>query len=143
MNPPTEFPKTPGELYDLLQEQFGIGDYDERTSDVPWYKARLTEIAKLKGMLKRRNATPRQMTIAAWYARERHLPIAASWQLFDLIPEAMKAHRTATSVPAHDVIGSAIDEALKAGETAWAERLARVTGEDAAVVLQEWRNRHV
>lgn len=138
----TAVPSNAGELYDLLQVMFGLGDYDEH-GDIPWYRARMLEISKLKGMLTKRKATPQQVAVAAHYARDQGLAISAAWQLFELIPEAMVAARRAAQEAAPSELQQAIDEAVKLGLNQWAERLIRVDKADASAVLKEWRNRHV
>ncbi len=132
---------TEAELYDYLQRTFGIGDWDEATSEVPWWKFRATEVAKLKAMLKRRGATVQQVVAAAEYARAQGTPVHATYQLFALIPEAMRDHRRRIQAAGGSQLDDAIAEAVAAGEMGWADRLTRATGPDAVTVLEQWRNR--
>lgn len=139
-------PTTPAELYDYLQRAFGIGDWDEATADgLPWWKFRGQQIAKLKAMLRKRRATVEQVVIAARYAREHRTPVREHYQLFALIPEAMREQRRQAKEAAqrvwHDDLERAIDEAIEAGETGWADRLMRASGADAVTALNEWRHR--
>lgn len=126
------------ELYDRLQGMFGIGDWDEATSEVPWWKFRNTEIAKLKAMMKRRGASVVQVLTAADYASTTSRPIRASYQLFELIPEAMRWRRERLAVTDTTDLDSAITEAIDAGEYEWADRLIRA--QDTQTVITQWRN---
>jgi hypothetical protein len=135
---------TSGELYDLLREMFGIGDYDPVATTRPWHRVRAIEVGKLNRMLKARHCTPDEVYLAARYAQQRRTPITATWQVFELVPEALKAHRLereATRLTAlHEQVWQATRDALAAGETEWADRLTRTPDTHAEQVLQEWRN---
>lgn len=136
-------PKTPSAMWDLLHVWFGIGSYDDIASTRPWHRERMVEVAKLKSLLKSRRASLAEVYIAARYARQHHKPIHATWQVFALIPEAMRdryqAAAAARRETAHDDLGRAITEALEAGEPDWAERLMRA--ENPETVLAAWRAR--
>jgi len=137
---------TPGQLYDELHALFGIGDYDDLVDGAtPWHKVRMTEIAKLKGMLKRRHCTVEEVHIAAQYAYSEGKPITAAWQVFLLVPEALKAKReTARALAqgrAAQELLDAVAEAVEAGDMDWAERLMRTPPQYATGVLDEWRTR--
>ena len=138
-------PQTPAELHDLLHEMFGIGNYDDLTSTDPWFRARMTEISKLRAMLKRRRCSVEEVTIAAQYARETGKPIHAAWQVFILVPDALKAQRNERAQRTLEnllvEIHAAAAEAHELGEPEWADRLMRVSHANAVSVLDEWRNR--
>jgi len=123
-------------LYDLLQTYFGIGSYDEVLGEAePWYKARMNEIGKLKRLMNSRHVSVETMVEAAEYAHARHLPITATWQLVEVIPDARKAAREAARRLVSERLSEAVSEALAAGEDAWAARLATSTSIEA---LQGW-----
>ena len=132
---------TESELYDRLQGMFGIGDWDEATSIVPWWKFRGIEIAKLKSMMKRRGASVAQVMTAAEYAIANGKPIRATYQLFELIPEAMREKRRREAAPDTTDFDAAIAEAVEAGEHEWADRLIRSSGNETQRVIHQWRNR--
>lgn len=121
-------------LYDLLQEYFGIGTFDELHGE-PWYKARMTEIGKLKRLMTSRYVDISTMAQAAEYAHARHLPITAAWELIDVIPEARQAARVAAQRPLSDRLQAAAAEAVAAGEHDWALRLSAATSVEA---LDAW-----
>jgi hypothetical protein len=135
-----ETPKTPGAMLDQLHEWFGIGDYDDIASSRPFHRERMVEIAKLKALLKSRRASLTEVWIAAQYARDNGKTPRATWQVFALIPEAMR-ERFRKAAAGRDDAGwaEAIEEALDAGEQDWAERLMRAG--DKAKAVEEWRNR--
>lgn len=140
---PTEFPESHAALYDLLQQMFGVGVYDEFTSRDQWFEARIAEIGKLKSLCRARNATTRQVAIAAWHAKRTHQPIYQMVNLFPLIPEANRAYFVeASHTEAKDrgaELDAAVNEALAAGKTLWAERLMRATPENGRSLIEEWR----
>lgn len=125
----TTAPKTPSAMFDLLHFWFGIGSYDEAITDRPWHRERMVEIAKLKRMLKSRRATLTEVYIAAKYARDNQRNIHSTWQVFALIPEAMRERfRAATNTrreEARTELADAIDKALASGDVDLAEQLMR------------------
>lgn len=126
-------------LYDLLHIYFGIGDYDdlvsERLGSEPWYRCRMTEIGKLKRLMKSRHVDIADMVQAAEYAHSRHLCITASWQVCELVGEARRAAREAERLPLSQRLQDAASQALAVGEDAWAARLAGASSVDA---LNAW-----
>lgn len=133
------------ELWDYLQERFGFGDWDEATSDVPFWKFRGNAIGQLKAMKRKRRVTNYELVVAANYVIAHHKPVIALWQLFGFISEAMawrrKQDATAAVARRAQAIEEAVVEAMEAGETDWAERLLRVGPADAQTVINQWRNR--
>ena len=132
----------PGELYDLLQELFGIGDFDDGQG--LWYQSRGVEIGKLKRMLTSRHCTVEEVAEAARYAHGRHIPITQAWQVFQLVPEALRARRLSRAEEEHLALRDARSEAVRAAldlhDTTWADRLMRTPDQHLETVLQEWRN---
>lgn len=133
----------PSELYDLLHELFGIGDYDD-TGDRPWWQVRSVEIGKVGRMLKSRHCTTDEVAEAARYAQLQGIPITESWQVFQLVPDALKARRLARTEQDAAALrndrSAAIQAALDLHDTAWAERLMRTPDAHLDEVLQEWRD---
>lgn len=138
-------PETPAELHDLLQTMFGIGTYDDIASPMPWFRARMTEIAKLKAMLRKRRTTIAEVAVAAWYAHDKGLPVPGAWRLFELIPEAKRAARETDRTDREsgrlNRRNNAVIEAMEANEQAWADRLISASDRDIDAVLDQWRNR--
>lgn len=131
------------ELYDELQELFGIGDWSP-SSDKQWYQARMIEIGKLKRLLRSRRLSIEDVHLAARYAHEGQYPIVATWQLLFLIPDARAAARAATQEAEGNPVETALHEAFDLGLGEWADRLMRVDRRDKAaveVVLKEYQDR--
>jgi DNA-binding FadR family transcriptional regulator len=130
-------------MVDKLHELFGIGEADDIAASLPWHRDRMIQIAKLKAMLKSRRASLTEVNIAADYAYTHGKPIHEVWQVFALIPEAMKARfqnaRRQTEGVKYAEIEAAIEEAIDQGESEWAERLMRA--HNPGEVLAEWRAR--
>lgn len=131
-------PKTPGELYDLLHERFGIGTFDETTSKQPFYKARMTEVSKITAMLRKRRVTIGEVAQAADYAHRTRKPITASWQVFDLIPEALRAAKAKAPDQIRERLAEAAAEAMRLGRDDWASRLYRADIHSGPEVLNLW-----
>ena len=131
----------PAQVYDLLQELFGIGDDDGTRA---WWQVRSVEIGKIGRMLKSRHCTAEEVIEAARYAHGMGIPITASWQIFELVPEALQARRIAdsrTAAETHQADRSAaIREALDQHDPEWAQRLMRTPDVHLETVLKEWRS---
>jgi len=130
---------THAQLYDLLQTYFGIGDFDDLHEDVPYYKARMNEIGKLKRYLTSRRIDVATMVQAAEYAHTHHVPIIATWQLEEVIPTARQAARGPQGRPLSERLQEAAQEAVAAGETDWAIRLSASTSVDALAAWEAHR----
>jgi hypothetical protein len=131
---------TAAELYDHLQEMFGIGDWNE-TSGVPWYRVRMNEIGKLKRTLKSRRISEDDLYLAARYAQAHEIPIPGTWRLFELIG---MARVEAAHGPATDALQAAIEEAWANDDQVWAFQLNNVHRNDkdaVSRVLKEYQER--
>lgn len=132
------------ELWDYLQERWGFGEWDEATSDIPWWKFRANGIGQLTSMMRKRRVKPHELVAASEYAEATAKPITALWQLFGLIPEAVAARRQQERLDAEEARGralqQAIHEAMEAGEREWADRLMRAAPSEAQTVINEWRS---
>jgi hypothetical protein len=134
----TEQPKTEAALYDLLQQRFGIGSWDEATAKVPFYRARMTEISKLKAMMKRRRVRIEEIVLAADYASARQIPIRETWQIFELVPDALKDQRMNGRADIEERLQKAAEEAMALGRQDWAVRLYNTDRRSGEAVLAEW-----
>lgn len=129
----------PAALYDELQRRFGIGSWDEGTSRIPYFKARMTEIGKLKRMLTSRRTKPEDVMLAAEYASAQRIPIRETWELFALIPDAKRARRQqAAPTDTAVALQAAVAEATEAGATDWAYRLYNADPRSGQALLKEW-----
>jgi len=129
---------TEAALYDYLREQFGIGEYDA-TGTVPYWRARNTEIAKLRSTMRRRRVSIEEMLIAVWYADRTRRPITAVWQLCELVMEAKREYRKAhADTSTRDALNNAARQAYAAGDFEWADRLFAADLSTADEVLAQW-----
>lgn len=143
---PEDLPTTWPEVHDLLQSMFGIGTYDELVRREPsFFKTRMNEIARLKSLGRKRRATPEQVGIAAWHARQTGVHVRQSHFLFALIPQAQVAwNRQLAEAKQHDArlaLEDLIAEALAAGESEWAERFIRASPAEVPALTEKWRTR--
>lgn len=127
----TDYPTTPAELFDLCQELFGIGDYDEDAkADVPWFKVRMNEIGKLRRFLDARRIEVRSMAIAAHYCHDQGITIRVTGELIPYIaPALMKMRQDADRLKLSEYearINRAAQAALARGLDETAERLMRM-----------------
>lgn len=134
-----------GQVYDALREHFGVGDWTEE-SGVPFWKYRMTEVSKIKAMMRKRNVSYAELHQAYDFAVANGRPITESWHLFQLIPEAKKAAREQEQAVPTDVrtaLDEAAVEAHEAGEEGWAQSLlAADAGEGGKALLEGWREQH-
>lgn len=132
-----------GALYDLMQQKFGIGDYDDLSGE-PYWKARNVEISKLKGQMRRRRLSVEDLTIAVEFAVAQGRAITGVWQLCDLVGVAKKAQRDANRVTAHASLieekNAAAAEAFARGDEGWAARIYAADSKSAPIVLEQWRD---
>lgn len=140
-----DLPATFPEVHDLLQEMFGIGSYDAiARSEPPYFKTRMNEIARIKAVAKKRRATPQQLGMAAWHARQTGVHVRQALRLFPLIPAAQRAWREAEADEAAAALRAELDDAIadaiEAGLESWAERLARAAHAEVPALLETWRS---
>ena len=135
----------PAELFDLMAEKFGVGGYDDVTSTVPYFRHRMTEISKIRTMLRSRRVHEHELLIAIEYAVAHRKVITETWQVFNLVPEALAEHhrnvrsqaRAAASVDATALAA----EAYHAGHGTWAARLLNAEPSELPTVVAEYRER--
>lgn len=132
-------PTNPGALYDLLQERFGIGSYDESIDKRPWFKVRMTEVAKVTALLRRRGVTIQEVVLAADYAKKHRKPITAAWQVFDLVPEALRAAKKRGPNEVREQLTAAAAEAMAMGRDDWSQRLYMADIHSGPNVLDLWQ----
>jgi hypothetical protein len=134
-------PKSDAELFDMLHEIFGIGDFDE-TGAVPWFRFRIAEIAKLKAIRKRRSITLADYAMTARYCHRHGERVKESWQVCGFIADAKREARR-IAVPALSLDISAALEAERAlpgpDSAIWVERLLLTRGPFRRDVLNEWK----
>jgi hypothetical protein len=134
-------PKTDAQLFDMLHELFGIGNFDESGS-VPWFRFRITEIAKLKAIRKRRSITLADFAMTARYCQRHQEQVKESWQVCGFIADAKREARRIAVPELSQEIHTAleIERALPGPDSAtWVERLLLTRGLFRREVLDEWK----
>lgn len=130
-----------GDLYDLLQELFGLGQWDP-DGDVPWWKARQHEISKIKRSRTARNVDLEDLALAARYAKAHGEQIKAVTWLYRLIGPAIRwdneRRRATTLAQLDDLINEAIAVEAEQPESEWLTRLARARGPHRKQVYDAW-----
>lgn len=139
----TEWAK-PGQVYDALQEHFGIGSWTEE-SGIPFWKYRATEVSKITAMMKKRNVSFAELHTAFEFAQQHGRPITESWHLFALVVEAARWRREQAKAPTdvRAALDAAAAEAHASGEDGWAQSLlAADAGEGGKALLVQWKEKH-
>lgn len=133
--------RTDGDLYDLLQELFGLGSWDP-DSDVPWWKARQHEVTKIKRSRTARNVDLEDLALAARYAKAHGEQVKAITWLYKLITPAIRwdneRRRAATLAEVDDLIAVAVEIEAEKPESAWLTQLVRARGPHRKVVYDQW-----
>lgn len=141
--PDEPWPEKTGDLYDLLQRDFGIGGSDVGTE---FWRVRMVEIGKMNRIMTSRKASIEQVAIAAWYAKEVRAHCYGVGQLCALIPLARKAYLEALVEQRRAELMSqiqlAVVEALAEDNWEWADALMRATPDDARSHLDQWKKTH-
>jgi hypothetical protein len=127
------------ELFDMLHSLFGIGDWEEGT---PWWRHRANEIAKLRGIRKRRSITLADFALTARYCYRHKEKVTESWQLCGFIADAKReARRIAVPDLSRQVSEAIASERALPGPDSdtWIERLLLTRGPFRQEVLDQWR----
>jgi hypothetical protein len=134
-------PKSDGALFDMLHSLFGIGNFDEAGS-VPWFRFRITEIAKLKAIRRRRSITLADYAMTARYCQRHHEQVKETWQVCGFIADAKReARRIAVPELSQEIHAALETERALPGpdSAAWVERLLLTRGLFRREVLDEWK----
>lgn len=133
-------PKTDAQLWDMLHSLLGVGNFDDSGSD-PWFHFRMTEIAKLKAMRRKRRISLKELADVARYCVQHGERVDASWQLCGFMADAKREARR-IAVPE---LSKQVSEALACERTSpgpdsptWIERLLLTRGPFRREVLDEW-----
>ncbi len=142
---PANIPKTDGALYDLLQELFGIGEYDEVTSEEPFWKFRRREVAKVVATRKKWDTAIADLYVAALYCKAHGHPVrAASWLNRHIKPawDWWKYDARHGAVDFDDLYAKAIHAEANKPESTWLSRLLRTAPGFREEVYKQWVQAH-
>lgn len=133
---------TDSDLYDLLQSLFGLGSWDEATSDMPWWQARQHEVTKIKRSRTARNVDLADLALAAHYAKAHGENVKAVTWLYKLISPAIRweneRRRAASLAEIDDLIDEAVAIEAESPDSDWLTRLVRARGPHRRVVYDQW-----
>lgn len=132
-------PQTDAELFDFIHSLFGIGDFTEDDKK-PWHRFRMTEIAKIKAIRKKRRISIDELAAVARYAGARGYVVTSTFDLLKHFPDAMRERRRNTKTPLVLAVEAAIELEREYGDPEWVDRLDRSSGAGRIDLLQEWRS---
>lgn len=133
-------PITDGQLFELVHELFGVGDWDRDLDAKAWHQVRGAEIAKIKAIRKRYNYSIAEMAALARYVHERQYRITKAWDLLKHYP----AYRRARVADARSRMEQEFEEilAIERGRLdgdEWVTRLLVSTGIGREELVRKWR----
>jgi hypothetical protein len=135
-------PTTHGELYDMLRWMFGLGSWDEVTAEEPYFKARGTEMGKLKRTMTARQVGIPEAVLAARYCYRHRIPVLWTTEIF----KHLAAARREAAEFARGDIQREMEAAIRcerslarASSDDWVSRLTRAQGDYRREVLDSWR----
>jgi len=140
-------PKGPsdGDLFDLLRTDFGVGDWDESTSEQPYWQWRATEVAKVRRVRESRQVTVANLMLAAAYCKACGYDVRDATWLYRHIRDAIRWQKaSALEQPSQldTQITTAVTTAYNAGDMEWVGRLTRAQGTSSqSEVLAAWQAR--
>lgn len=138
--------QTEGQVFDVLHERFGVGDWQEG-NDVPWHEFKRKECIKIKAMRLKRNTSCAELITTVRYCGAHNLDIREHWQLYEHITAAMRWDRDRQEMRRTRGTQLAIDQALELEmerdpNGPWVERLVRAVGPQRQEVYQQWLEEH-
>lgn len=142
VKPEDMHPTTDAEVFDMLHDMFGIGDYNE-DDDRPWHKARMVEIAKIKAIRTKRRWSFGDFAMVARYCYTQSIPVRKAWDLLQHHGPARLAAVNNERLQREERVQEAVSLELRAGladADDWAGRLARATGRGRDELFLEWES---
>lgn len=141
-------PLTIPQLFDWMERHFGFGNYDELTSDVPHWKWRLSEVAKLKASMTKRRTTVGEMQMIAQYCLDKRIILGHWVDLYQHAVPALREARQAAERRQKEEIEIRIARAValenrRNPEGLWVSLLVRATGKERYLLYAEWRKKRM
>src|SRR6478735_6520650 len=133
-------PETDAQLFDLVHELFGVGDWDPDLDTKAWFQIRGAEIAKVTAIRKRYNYSIQEMTALARFVHERQYRVTKTWDLLQHYP----AYRRQRAVNARQRLDQEFEEILEIERgrldgDEWVTRLLLSTGNGREELVRKWR----
>ena len=137
-------PKTDAQLFDLVHELFGIGDWDRDLDAKAWHQVRGAEIAKIKALRKRYNYSVEELAELAKFAHDRQLRVSKAWDLIGYYNQFRRHRARARADIARQRLDQEFDEILEIERgrldgDEWVTRLLLSTGIGREELLRKWR----
>lgn len=133
---------TDGELYDLLQKLFGLGDFDADLSTLPWWRVRALEVSKIKRSRTARRVELSDLILAAHYCKEHGHDVRAVTWLYKHIDAARRwdnvRRREAKAAELDELVAAAIEQESSHPDSPWLDRLVRARGPYRQEVYDSW-----
>lgn len=143
-------PETPGELWDLAHEMFGISEWVEVPGGGPFWEYRRTEVAKVKRSLASRQIKVEHVALALHYCRAEHIDIRNVVWAYKHILDAIRWDKARRASEAGRALQERLDAALAACIAAgdqesleWHSRLTRADESVREEVLAAWETQQV
>lgn len=132
-------PSTDAELYDLIHRLFGVGDWYENDA-TPWFKIRMTEIAKVKSIRKKRRLSISDVAMLADHCHRKRRRIRTTFDLLQYWPEAVRERSANERSQIERDIERALEiERQRPDGQEWVDRLLLAQGGGRQVLLNRWK----
>lgn len=134
-------PTNDAELFDLLHQLFGIGDWDADLDSKPWHKARIAEIGKIKQIRRKRRYSIEDFAYLAQFCYTHHRRITKTFDLLEHWPDALRERTRNARSRIDDEIQAALElEQQRPDGQEWVERFMLAQGAGRIAALTRWKH---
>lgn len=135
-------PATESQVFDALQERYGVGDWEEG-KDVPWHEWKRKELIKIKAMRLKRRVSCDELLLAIRYCGARDIDIRAHYLLYEHISAAKRWEKDRLEMRSTRGLQASIEQAIQHEmendpEGPWLYRFLRAAGDGRQEVYDEW-----
>ena len=132
-------PESDAQLFDLVHEMFGIGDWDRDLDAKAWHQVRMAETAKIKAIRARYNYSLEELAELARFVHGRGEHITKTWDLLRHYP----SYRRQRAVNVRLRLNQDFEEILEIERgrpdgDEWVTRLLLSTGTGREDLLRKW-----
>jgi hypothetical protein len=136
-------PTTDAQLFDLVHELFGIGDWDRDLDAKAWHQVRGAEIAKVKAIRKRYNYSIPELAELARFVHDRQYRVAKTWDMLSHYGEFRRVRARERADNERRRLDQDYELALETERgrldgDEWVTRLLVSTGIGREEVLRKW-----
>lgn len=134
-------PKTDADLFDLIHQLFGIGDWDADIDKQPWHKVRMTEIGKIKAIRRKRRFSVEDFAYLAQFCYRNRRRITKTFDLLEHWPDALRDRTLNARSRIDNEIQAALElEQQREDGQEWVERFLLAQGAGRIAALNRWRH---